>query len=142
MVEPLTKQAKQEIAQAIARAEAETSGEIRVHLKRRCGADTLSQAIKDFQKLGMHRTKDRSGVLIFIALESHAFAILGDRGIHEKVGTAFWNETRDIMEDYFKSGRLKEGILAGVESAGRKLRAFFPRQASDRDELSNTVTED
>lgn len=138
----LDKQAKDEISRAIARAEARTSGEIRVHLKRRCGADTLSQAIKDFEKLGMHRTKDHSGVLIFIALESHAFAILGDRGIHEKVGAAFWDETRDIMRDHFRNGRLKEGILAGVESAGRKLQAFFPRQASDRDELSNTVTED
>ncbi|HXV18678.1 MAG TPA: TPM domain-containing protein, partial [Candidatus Omnitrophota bacterium] len=81
----LDKESKDQIAQAIARAETRTRGEIRVHLKRRCGGDILAQAIKDFEKLGMHRTKDRSGVLIFIALESHAFAILGDKGIHEKV---------------------------------------------------------
>lgn len=138
----LDKVAKAEVVEAIRQAEGLTSGEIRVHLKKKCGRDVLTEAKKVFSRLRMHRTKERNAVLIFIALESRQFAILGDRGIHERVGDLFWAETRDTMEACFTRGELKEGITAGVESVGKKLKAYFPRQAKDTDELSNTVTED
>ena len=138
----LDKNLKKEIVHVITLAEKMTSGEIRVHIQSRCKEDVLHDAKKVFHRLKMHKTRERNGTLIFIALESKKFAILGDKGIHEQVGDAFWNETRDIMKDHFRSGRLKEGILAGVENAGRKLQTFFPRKASDQNELSNRVTED
>ena len=142
MVNLLNKRAKEEIVEAIRWAERETSGEIRVHLKKKCGEDVLVEAKKVFSRLRMHRTRERNAVLIFVAWESRQFAILGDRGIHERVGDLFWAETRDTMEACFARGLLKEGITAGVESVGKKLRAYFPRQAKDINELSNTVTEE
>ena len=136
------KAAKKEIEQAIDRAESRTSGEIRVHLKARAGGDVLRDARKTFSRLKMHRTRERNSVLIFIALKSRAFAIVGDEGIHARAGDAFWNATRDIMASYFAKNQIKEGILAGVLSAGDKLKENFPRKSGDINELPDTVTED
>ena len=131
---------KREISEAIRRAESRTRGEIRVHLKKKCRGEVMDEAKKIFLKLGMHRTRHRSAVLIFIALDPRRFAILGDSGIHEKTGASFWSETRDRMTAHFLNGRIKAGILTGIESAGHKLREHFPCEADDKDELSNRVT--
>ena len=138
----LDKAAKAQVVEAIRQAEGLTSGEIRVHLKKKCGEDVLAEAKKVFSKLRMHRTRERNAVLIFVAWESRQFAILGDRGIHERVGDLFWAETRDTIVSYFSKGQMKEGIVAGVRSVGEKLKAHFPVKAEDINELSNTVTEE
>jgi uncharacterized membrane protein len=137
----LTKDDRRAIEKAIDEAENLTSGEVRVHLQTRCGGDILKDARKAFTRLRMHRTKERNSVLIFIALKSRAFAILGDRGIHERAGDAFWGATRDIMASYFAKGAFREGITAGVLSAGRELQRHFPLRRGDANELSDTVTE-
>jgi uncharacterized membrane protein len=113
-----------------------------VHLKKKCGEDILGEARKVFSKLRMHKTKERNAVLIFIALQSKKFAILGDSGIHRHVGEDFWAQTRDVMMSHFREGRMKEGIIAGVMSAGERLKVHFPLKADDKNELSNTITED
>ena len=127
--------------QALAQAEAQTSGEIRVHVKRGPTKDALLEAQKVFQKLGMHRTKARNGVLLFISWKSRSFAIVGDEGIHRAVGDTFWNRTRDRMQTEFTKGELLQGILIGIQSAGAKLKENFPRAADDKNELPDTVTE-
>lgn len=129
------------VVEAIRRAEAGTSGEIRVHIHRRASKDPLEEAKKLFTRLGMHRTRQRNGVLLFIAPKSHTFAIVGDEGIDRAVGATFWDATRDRMRKEFSEGRLEAGILAGVMSAGRELKAYFPVGRDDRNELSNEVTE-
>ena len=131
-----------EIIQAIRKAEEQTSGEIRVHLKHFCRGDVLTEAKKTFHKLRMHRTKHRNGVLILVALKSKRFAVYGDEAVHQKVGDSFWNETRDKILAYFTKGRIKEGIVAGVESVGEKLRIHFPHEKGGKNELSNKVVED
>ena len=138
----LTKSDKKEIVSAIHDAEKRTSGEIRVHLKGWCGRDVLREAQKAFTRLKMHRTREQNGVLIFIVLKNREFAVVGDQGIHGRVGEAFWNTIRDKMAGYFSQGKLKEGILAGVEEAGRKLGEHFPRRAGDVNELPDGITED
>lgn len=137
----LGKHAKYEILEAIRQVEMDTTAEIRVHVKPRCAGDALTEAKKVFRRLGMHRTKERSGVLIFVALQSHCFAIIGDEGIHQKVGDAFWNATRDEMTKLFSEGRKIEGVLAGVRSAGEKLKVHFPATRDNPNELTNEVSE-
>lgn len=56
------------IQQSIADAERMCSGEIRVHIDMRCKGDVLIQAKKIFEKLKMHETAERNGVLIYLAL--------------------------------------------------------------------------
>ena len=132
---------EQRIVAAIEAAERVTSGEVRVHLNDRCSGDALRDAQKAFTKLGMHRTAERNGILFYLALESHKFAVLGDAGIHTKVGQAFWDGIRDAMIPELKAGRWVEALEYGVAEAGRALAQHFPHQgARDRDELSNEVS--
>jgi uncharacterized membrane protein len=132
---------EQRIVAAIEAAECVTSGEVRVHLNDRCSGDALRDAQKAFTKLGMHRTAERNGILFYLALESHKFAVLGDAGIHTKVGQAFWDGIRDAMIPELKAGRWVEALEYGVAEAGRALAEHFPHQgARDRDELSNEVS--
>ncbi len=142
MVKFFDKEAESAIVRAIRMAEENTSGEIRVHLKKKCKKDVLAEARKIFKKLGMHRTEQRNAVLIFVSPESRQFAIVGDAGIHEKVKDEFWDSTRDVMADFFRQGKMKEAVLAGVGGIGEKLKHYFPAKAVNLNELPNTVTED
>lgn len=136
------KNSKNEIIDSITLAEKMTSGEIRIHLRSKCKGDPLEEGKKIFLKLKMHKTKERNGVLIFIALESKKFAIVGDKGIHEKVGENFWNETKDKMTEYFSKDQIKEGIIAGIKNIGEKLKKHFPRKLDDINELPNVISKD
>lgn len=132
---------EQRIIRAIESAERVTSGEVRVHLNETCSGDPLRDAEKQFKKLGMQRTAARNGILFYFALESHKFAVVGDRGIHEKVGQAFWDGIRDQMIPKLKSGQLLEAIELGVAEAGRALAEHFPYQGQrDVNELSDEVS--
>ena len=134
-------QQEQRIIAAIEAAELVTSGEVRVHLNDTCSGNPLRDAQKQFHKLGMHRTAERNGILFFIALESHKFAVVGDAGIHAKVGQSFWEGIRDHMVPELKEGRWIEALELGIAEAGRALAENFPHQGrSDRDELSNDVS--
>jgi len=134
-------QQEQRIIAAIEAAELVTSGEVRVHLNDTCSGNPLRDAQKQLHKLGMHRTAERNGILFFIALESHKFAVVGDAGIHAKVGQSFWEGIRDHMVPELKEGRWIEALELGIAEAGRALAEHFPHQGrSDRDELSNDVS--
>ncbi len=128
------------IIDAIQEAELNTSGEIRVHLEDNLKGDVLQAAQKTFLKLEMHKTEARNGVLIFIAPEQRKFAILGDKGINEKVPKDFWSEERDIMLAHFKSGNYADGVCAAVQQVGAKLKAFFPYQSDDENELPDDIS--
>ena len=142
MVKGLDKHAKYEILEAIRRAEEGTSGEVRVHVKPRCAEDVMGQAQKVFRRLGMHRTKQRNAVLVFVATDSRRFAIVGDKDIHGKVGDAFWERARDTMQEHFSKGDITGGIVAGVQRVGERLKEHYPAHGENPDELSNQISED
>jgi uncharacterized membrane protein len=79
---------------AIREAEQLTSGEIRVHIDKKCAGDPLKRAIQVFNKLKMHATKERNGVLIYLSFTDRKLAILGDEGIDKKWGLTFGTEPR------------------------------------------------
>lgn len=135
-----TEEQKSAIQQAIANAELNTSGEIRVHIEEKCKGEPLEEAIKIFNQLKMHKTELRNGVLFFLALDDHKFAIAGDKGINEKVEANFWDSVRDIMLENFKQQHITEGLCKGIEMAGEKLKKYFPLQTNDTNELSNDVS--
>jgi uncharacterized membrane protein len=129
------------IEAAIANAERNTSGEIRVHVQPRAvGADLDTVARRTFERLGMTSTAQRNGVLLFIASEENRFVILGDSGIHEKVGTDFWNAIAARLHEDFKAGQFSEGIVRAVTSCGEQLKHFFPYQSDDVNELPNALS--
>jgi uncharacterized membrane protein len=129
------------VVAAIAAAESRTSGEIRILVAREKAEDPVLVAEKHFERLGMTKTAERNGVLIFLSPRSHTFAIVGDTGIHEKCGNEFWRGVAASMEQHFKRGEFTEGLVNGVDRAGELLAIHFPRRPDDRNELSNKIEE-
>lgn len=130
------------IVAAISAAELKSSGEIRVHVTRRVPEDLEARALKRFHLLGMTKTAQRNGVLLYIAPRARQFRILGDVAIHEKCGPDFWKDVASAMEEAFRRGELTEGVVEGVERVGEVLARHFPRGAGDENELPNTIDED
>jgi uncharacterized membrane protein len=129
------------VTAAIVAAEAKTSGEIRVVLSRKKAEDALTAAQIEFDRLGMQRTAARNGVLIFLAPSSQTFAVVGDQGVHEKCGQAFWQELAQAMSGHFQRGDFTAGLVDGVDRAGALLGAHFPRHPDDRNELPDQIEE-
>ena len=127
------------IVEAIGAAESRTSGEIRVHIQPKAGADIRNVAEKTFERLGMTKTHLRNGVLLFIASEENQFVILGDTSINENVPPGFWDEIAAALTARFKAGEFTEGIIDAVSAAGEQLRTYFPYEADDVDELPNEI---
>jgi uncharacterized membrane protein len=129
------------VSEAIAQAEAGTSGEIRVHLEWRLPAgDALTRSREIFTRLGMHRTRERNAVLIYVALDDHHLAVLGDEGVHARVGDGYWDRLRDLLVERLRAGRTREALVEAVREVGRTLQAHFPRRPDDTNELSDQVS--
>lgn len=137
---PFSETQQQAIQDAIAKAELNTSGEIRVHVDSRCKTEPMKQAIATFKKLGMHTTELRNGVLFYVAIEDKKLAILGDKGINDVVPDHFWDVIRDMMIDQFKKGNFTEGLVHGILMAGEELKVTFPYNDADNNELSNEIS--
>ncbi len=139
-VKPISKQDEADIKQAILNAELDTSGEIRVHIENTCGGDVLDRAAMVFEKLNMQKTELRNGVLFYLAIKSHRFAIIGDVGINEKVPEQFWEELKLELLDYFRENRFTDGLIYGIGKTGRFLKTHFPYQKDDENELPDDVS--
>ncbi len=135
----LNKAEQLEIKNAIAAAEKNTSGEVRVYIENNCKDDVLERAADRFDMLGMHKTERRNGVLIYLASEDKKFAIIGDRGINVLVGEDFWNITKEMMQTEFRAGHIAAGLISGIEEVGVKLKAFFPYHSNDINELPDDI---
>ena len=130
------------ILQAIADAEARSSGEIRIYVTRHAAKDVLAEADEAFTRLGMRRTALRNGVLLYFAPKSQQFAIVGDEAIHARCGQEFWTQVSAAMSDRFKAGEFTAGVLAGITRVGELLEKHFPRSGDDRNELPDRVERD
>jgi uncharacterized membrane protein len=135
------------IARAVSEAEARTSAEIRIHLERRVPRghrrtppDTFGRARDVFARLGMHRTALRHGVLIYLALEDRQVAIVGDDGIHVRVGDAYWGGICDLVVERLRQGASRAALVDAVAELGSVLARHFPRQPGDTNELSDSVS--
>lgn len=132
-----------EIVAAIRVAEQKTSGELRVFISRLGDVvDPVAAAQQEFNRLGMTQTRERNGVLLYLAPGPRKFAVIGDTGIHARCGETFWQELAKSMGARFHAGEFTEGIVEGINRAGDLLAAHFPRLPDDRDELPNRVERD
>jgi uncharacterized membrane protein len=128
------------IVAAIGAAERETSGEIRIHIQPKAtGGDARYVAERTFERLGMTKTALRNGVLLFIASEERVFAIVGDKGIDEKVPAGFWDEIAAKLTIRFGNGEFTDGIIEAITAAGLQLKTYFPCAADDVNELSDEI---
>lgn len=136
----LTTDEEQEIVNAILDSEKNTSGEIRVHIEPSSQLDHYVRAQEVFHLLKMDNTRESNGVLIYVAVEDKKFVICGDKGIDDVVPDDFWDSTKDVIQNSFKEGKFKEGIIKGILMAGEELKAHFPWKPNDTNELSNEVS--
>lgn len=128
------------IEAAIREAESMTSGEIRVCVVPFFWGSVERNAERAFNRLGMRRTRRRNGVLFFVVPSRHKFVVLGDEGIHSRVGQAFWNGVVQIVAAKLADGDLTGGLVDGIRAVGEELRTLFPREPDDRDELPDEVS--
>ena len=128
------------IVQAISLAESHTSGEIRLVVERKLKqGEALDRATHYFDKLNMGATALHNGVLIYLAHDDHAYAIIGDSGIHKKVPADFWETVSSHMLDHFKEGNVARGLIAGITEAGEQLGIYFPKGQDDVNELPDDL---
>lgn len=130
----------EQIKLSIQKAEKNTSGEIKVHIEKHCKTEVIARAVELFQQLELQKTEQRNAVLIYIAIQDKAFAIIGDDGINQKVPANFWDSTKELMLHNFKQQKIVEGITAGIEMAGKQLKTFFPYSQDDKNELSDDIS--
>ena len=135
-----TLQEQELLVNSIAKAELHTSGEIRLHLDNFCFGNEIKAAQNVFRRLGMHRTKEQNGVLIYVATFSRKVAIIGDEGIHKKLGTEYWQRLVENLIQQFKANKKAEGLAACIIECGEQLGKFFPLQSDDKNELSNEIS--
>lgn len=135
-----TEENKLQIVNAIRVAETNTSGEIRLHIEKYCKEEVLDRAAYIFEKLEMHKTKLRNGVLFYLAIEDRKFAILGDAGINEKVSDNFWVNANQTVLTSFKEGKLTDGLIKGILMAGEQLKEHFPYMKDDKNELPDNIS--
>jgi uncharacterized membrane protein len=138
----LSKLDHERIIHAIHEAESKTSGEIRVLIQRgKLKTDPLETAQRRFQRLGMHKTRERNAVLIFVAPRDHKFAVAGDRGIHEKCGDELWQRVVERMRAHFQREKFSDALVEAIQEIGNVLQRHFPKTSDDTNELPNDVIE-
>ena len=136
----LTPVEEKEIISAIRIAEKNTSGEIRIHIETSSKTAHYERALEVFQLLKMDNTKDANAVLIYVAVKDKKFVIYVDKGINNVVEKNFWDTTKEVIQNHFKNGNFKQGIVDGILKAGEELQSHFPWQTDDEDELSNEIS--
>lgn len=115
------------IVEAIRRAEERTSGEIRVSLSSLIWGDVQKAAERAFVRMGMTATRDRNAVLLFVVPARRKFVVLGDAGIHAKVGPEFWRHIVRLVSHSFRGGDFTDGLVRAIGAAGEALATHFPR---------------
>ena len=135
-----SKQEKEEIKAAVKEAELSTSGEIRVHIDNHCKEEVMDRAAWWFAKLDMHKTEQRNGVLFYLAVKDHKFAILGDAGINSVTPDDFWVHIKEKMLDHFSEKAFATGLQEGILMAGQALKEHFPYLDGDVNELSDEIS--
>ena len=131
---------EQEIVETIRQAELNTSGEIRVHIENSSKVEINKRTLEIFYNLKMDNTKLQNAVLIYVAVIDKQFVIYGDKGINNVVESNFWDSTKNTIEQHFKNGSFKQGLVDGIIKAGEQLKNHFPLQSNDQNELPNEIT--
>ena len=121
-------------------AELDTSGEIRIHIENTVSGDVMDRAAFVFKQLGMDKTEQRNGVLIYLAVKNRRFAVIGDGGIHKIVPDNFWNDIKANMLEHFRENRFTDGLIEAITSSGHQLKKHFPRKHDDVNELSDDIS--
>ncbi|HEX8167584.1 MAG TPA: TPM domain-containing protein [Beijerinckiaceae bacterium] len=96
-------------------------------------------AAREFLARGLTRTRERTGVLIFVALAERYAEVIADAGIAGRVDPAVWRDTVAELIEALRAGRAGDGLMSAVRRVGAILAEHAPPPADDADELPNKV---
>ena len=147
MKKSLTNEDLKFLSEKIAEAETRTCGEIRVVVRhRRHWKERLLSvhdlALREFYRLGMEKTAQRTGILIILLLSERAFHIVADEGIQSKVEEGTWDSIASAMSGHFVKGNFRDGLSHAIERVGGVLATHFPGTPDQADQLPNDVIEE
>ena len=135
-----SKEDEERMVEAIRSAEMQTSGEIRLFVESKCAfINPVDRAIELFAELNMHQTKDRNGVLLYIAMKDRQLAIFGDEGIHNKLGQSYWEKQTTTILSEFQNDHYADGICKIITDIGTALKQHFQHESDDINELSDGI---
>ena len=136
-----TEAQKAQIVDSIQKAEKRTSGEVRLFVESKCRfVDAIDRAKEIFLQLGMEKTDERNATLVYVAVKDRQAAILGDEGIHQKVGQQYWEAEVKKMLQYFRTEQLTEGLCHIITDIGEALHFHFPySEEHDKNELPDEI---
>ena len=98
-------------------------------------------AIEQFLAKGVHATRERTGVLIYVALVDHRVEVVADEGIYAKASPKVWDEAVAALVDGLRNGRAADGFVRAIELAGVVLAEHFPPRVDNPNELSDHLIE-
>lgn len=136
----LTAEEEKKVIEAIQSFETETSGEIRVHIENHSDLPAFERAEEVFHILHMDETKEKNGVLFYVSVDDHEFAVIGDEGIDKVVPDDFWESVKNTVLNEFKKGNFADGLVLGIIEAGMKLKEYFPYNENYGNQLSNEIS--
>ncbi len=137
---PLSASQEERLIKAIQLAEQQTSGEIRVHFDTAKVDSAIEKAQTVFSELKMNETQLRNGILFYVNLKQHQFAVWGDEGINKNVPANFWDEIKDTAITNFKNEKIIEGLEKCILLCGDQLKTYFPLEDGDKNELKNDIS--
>ncbi len=108
---------------------------------REMNARVHEAAFMQFYASGLYRTRESNGIEIYLSLFERRVVVIGDRGIHEKMGNPHWDEVRNRIIEGIRTGKTVEGICSAIEVCGKALAEHFPRRPDDINELSDEVVD-
>lgn len=140
----LSKEDLKAVAEAITETERHTSGEIRVAIRQKRAKHESKLSVEqlarlEFARLGMVKTVERTGVLLFILIEAREFFILADEHINQRVAPKTWEGIAREMAAKFAKAEYRDGLQAAVKSVGEHLASHFPIRKGDKNELPNDI---
>jgi len=140
----LSKSDLDDIQETIFDVERKTSGELKLCIKLQRGFhvkkySTRDVALREFYKLGMDNTRDKTGVLIFILFKERKFEIVADEGINEKIPEDTWSGLSKKLITAFSSEQYKKGLVDCIIEIGDILVKEFPVKEADVNELSDEI---
>jgi putative membrane protein len=101
-----------------------------------------SRTLSMFAARGLYRTRDRTGLLILISELERRVAILGDSGLHERIGDSGWEQHIAHIIAKIRAGRAVDGIIEVLERLEVVAREHMPPRADDVNELPDAVVTD
>ncbi|MFC1482928.1 TPM domain-containing protein [Candidatus Margulisiibacteriota bacterium] len=138
----LSKNEEKQIIDKIKKIESTTNTEIRVHLATKKVKNVGIDAHETFERIGMMKTKERNGIMMYINLRNKEFVVIGDEGIHQRLPKHFWQDMVDAVQIEFKKGKFTEGIINAIEKLRTPLEKFFPKTPTDTNELPNEISKE